>query len=261
MSQRTFHVGMSGEDVKNWQKDILEGFQSMRMFHCPIDIDGDFGPVTRSLSAQLAKCLGIDETKLIAKGITRRERLKINKASPKGEGLSAAEKKRFRSKKYREYRARVRKTWAAHASKVHQPVTHILADSWGYHPGVHDGLDVICGPNAPIFAMVDAKVIDVRSSGWWGKAPSGDVSKGDGIIQIEVLENVGPFRKGMHIGYGHAEGAKVRKGQKVRAGQVLGHAGLAVAWHVHLMVNGGGTTQGRGDRDPRPFLDYTKKHG
>lgn len=261
MSQRTFHVGMSGEDVKNWQKDVVEGFQSMKMYNCPMAIDGDYGEVSRSLSAQLAKCLGIDHKALMAKGLTRRERIKINKASPNGDGLSAAEKRRFRSKNYVNYRRGVRKAWARNASRVHKPVDNILADSWGYHPGVHDGLDVVCGPNAPIFAMVDAKVIDVRSSGWWGKAPSGNVSLGDGIIQLEVLENVGPFKKGMHIGYGHAEGAKVRVGRKVKAGQVLGHAGLAVAWHVHLMINGGGTTQGRGDRDPRPFLDYTKKHG
>ena len=109
--------------------------------------------------------------------------------------------------------------------------------------------------------MVKSKVIDVRASGWWGKAPSGQVSKGDGIVQLEVLESVGPFKKGQHIGYGHCEHARVRVGQVVQAGETIALAGLAVAWHIHLMVNDGGTKKGIGTRDPRPHLDYSVKHG
>jgi murein DD-endopeptidase MepM/ murein hydrolase activator NlpD len=146
--------------------------------------------------------------------------------------------------------------------KVHAPVDKILTDTWGYHPPGHDGVDVICEPDAVLRAMVKSKVIDVRTGGWWGKAPSGDVWKGDGIIQIEVLEDVGPFRKGQHIGYGHAEKPYVKVGQIVVAGQPLGHAGLAVAWHIHLMVNNGEVgLRGVGTRDPRPLLDYAVKNG
>jgi murein DD-endopeptidase MepM/ murein hydrolase activator NlpD len=162
------------------------------------------------------------------------------------------------SAKYKDYRARLRRSWDR--ADVHPPVAKILADTWGYHPPVHDGVDVICPPNAVLFAMCKAKVIDVRSGGWWGKAPSGDVTKGDGIIQLEVLENIGPFKKGHHIGYGHAEKATVKVGQTVNAGDVIGHAGLAVAWHVHLMYNDGSTKKGIGNIDPRPILDYSVGH-
>jgi murein DD-endopeptidase MepM/ murein hydrolase activator NlpD len=147
-------------------------------------------------------------------------------------------------------------------NKVAAPVKE-TGHSWGYHPGVHDGVDLICGPDATLYAICDARVIDVRSSGWWGlgaKASSGHpISDGDGIIQLECLVDIGPFRKGMHFGYGHAEGAIVAQGQMVRAGQRIGHAGFANAWHVHFMVNGGNTDRGVGDRDPWPFVSYAEK--
>jgi murein DD-endopeptidase MepM/ murein hydrolase activator NlpD len=148
-----------------------------------------------------------------------------------------------------------------YATGVASPVKE-TGHSWGWHPGVHDGVDLICGPEAKIYALCDAKVIDVRSSGWWGKgaqASSGHpISDGDGIIQLECMIDIGPFRKGMHFGYGHAEGAVVKVGQMVRAGQHIGHAGFANAWHVHFMVNGGSTMRGVGDRDPWPFVAYAE---
>ena len=82
------------------------------------------------------------------------------------------------------------------------------------------------------------------------------ISDGDGIIQIECIVDKGPFKKGMHFGYGHAEKAVVRAGQLVKAGQKLGHAGFANAWHLHFMVNGGDTERGVGDRDPMPFVTF-----
>ncbi len=147
---------------------------------------------------------------------------------------------------------------------VAAPARPILQHSWGYHPGVHDGVDLITEGDDVIYAICDAKVIDARSSGWWGKGARASgghsVSDGDGIIQLECLVNVGPFKKGMHFGYGHAEKASVRVGQKVKAGQAIGHAGFANAWHIHFMCNGGATTKGVGDRDPWPFVAHALEH-
>jgi hypothetical protein len=43
---------------------------------------------------------------------------------------------------------------------------------------------------------------------------------------------------------------------------VLGHAGLANAWHVHLMHNDGSVgTRGIGNLNPEPLLNYTIEHG
>lgn len=147
------------------------------------------------------------------------------------------------------------------ARSVAPPLKTILSHSWGFHPPVHDGVDLICEPDAEIFALCDAMVIDVRAGGWWGKAPTGNVALGDGIIQLECLTDAGPFKQGMHFGYGHAEKAVVRVGQRVKAGQKLGHAGFANAWHVHFMANDGSTEKGVGDQDPWPFVAYAIARG
>ncbi len=65
----------------------------------------------------------------------------------------------------------------------------------------------------------------------------------------------------MHFAYGHAEKATVHVGQTVKAGQKIGHAGFANAWHIHFMVNGGTTVKGIGDRDPLPFVNHARKNG
>jgi murein DD-endopeptidase MepM/ murein hydrolase activator NlpD len=144
---------------------------------------------------------------------------------------------------------------------VAAPLDHIISDSNGWNPRAHDGVDLICAEKAPLYAICDALVIDVRAGGWWGKSPTGNVALGDGIIQLECAVNVGPFKEGMHFGYGHAEAARVKVGDHVRAGQVIGRAGFANAWHVHFMVNNGATTRGIGDRDPKPFVDYAVRNG
>jgi murein DD-endopeptidase MepM/ murein hydrolase activator NlpD len=257
MAVRTFKIDdplMQGGDIENWQNEIVQLFGELKIDNVPLEVDGVYGHITRSLTATLCEAKGMIPEKVMAKGTTPNLLRRLRKHD-----LTEAEKKRYVSSKCKRFRAKLRKQWAT--KKVHSPVTKIITDSWGYHPGVHDGVDVICPASATLYAMVKARVFDVRAGGWWGQAPSGNVAAGDGIIQLEVLESVGPFKKGMHIGYGHAEKAIVREGQIVEAGQPIGAAGLAVAWHIHLMVNGGNTTSGRGDRDPRPLLDYAVKHG
>jgi murein DD-endopeptidase MepM/ murein hydrolase activator NlpD len=170
---------------------------------------------------------------------------------------------RVRRVQRRLWRQRLRDKFAG--GGVASPLAKILSSSWGWHPGAHDGVDLICLAEAPIFALCEAKVIDVRPSGWWGlgaQASHGHpIGDGDGIIQLECLTDVGPFRKGLHFGYGHAEHATVSVGQVVKAGQRIGTAGFANAWHVHFMVNNGDTMKGKGDHDPLPYVEYARKHG
>lgn len=152
---------------------------------------------------------------------------------------------------------------------VAAPVWPIEGDSWGFHRGVHDGTDVLASYGDDVVAMVDAIVVDARASGWWGNAArptSGHpVSDGDGIIQLQVTRDLGPFRKGDIIGYGHAEHADVVVGQRVRAGQNIGSIGWAVVGHIHLMHQRGlrwvGRPQGVGTRDSRAILDYAVRNG
>lgn len=259
MSERTFQVKtphMHGDDIANWQGEIVNLFALMDI-ECPLARDGDYGIETRSYTASLCEAYGILSNEAMAKGVTPQLRTKL-----RGNNFSDAERKRFEERV--DYRRGLRKKWdeMKHGDCA-LPVKHIIAHSWGYHPGVHDGLDVITEADPQIFAVVKSKVIDARSSGWWGLGkPSNPelAAKGDGIIQLEVLENVGPFKKGMHIGYGHAEKAVVKKGQLVKAGELIGHAGLANAWHIHWMFNDGSTSQGRGNLDPEPFLEYLIHH-
>lgn len=258
---RTFKLDkplMHGGDIENWQTEVVDLFGKLKIENVPITTDGVYGLETRTITATLCEAAGMIPGEVMKKGVTPRLRTRLRK-----DDLTDAEKKRRHSTKCQMFRARLRKRWAAR--QVATPVHKILGDSWGWHPGVHDGLDVMCLPDAAIYAMVDAEVIDVRAGGWWGLNPSGDVSKGDGIVQIRVLKSIGPFKKGMHIGYGHLEQPKdqplVKVGQVIGAGHVVGIVGLAVTPHIHLMANDGRFgNQGRGSQDPRPLLNYAVKN-
>lgn len=255
---RTFTVTTRGKDVKTWQADVKKLFKKLGI-NCPIKIDGIYGQKTRSFTAALCHASGLSASKAMADGVTPELRIKL-----RNDDLTPAQKKTKASKARKDYRAKLRKRWAP--KKVHAPITLITTDDWGYSPGGHDGIDVTGQrPGLPVFAMVKAKVIDVRMGDWWGASPSGNVALGDGIVQLEVLETVGPFKKGDHIGYGHVEQPNnkplVKKGQIVEAGDQIGALGLAVTPHIHLMLNDGSTTQGRGNKNPRAILNYAVKHG
>ncbi len=256
---RTYKIDaphMKGDDVKSWQKEIKAEFAKLDI-SCPIVTDGDWGIASRSFNASLCHALGMIAGEVMEKGVTPELRIRIRNRK-----LTDSERIRFNSAELVDWRKRLRARYdSADVVRVHRPVTKIIEDSWGYHPPGHTGLDVITQADPVIFAMVKSRIFDVRKDGWWGANPSGKVSLGDGIIQMEVLESIGPFKKGYHIGYGHAEKAKVKVGDIVEAGDPVGHAGLAVAWHIHLMYNTGQTTKGVGNLDPRPILDYAVTHG
>jgi hypothetical protein len=240
---RTFLEGMHGGDVRAWQRYVNRRLRAWRIAY-QIGVDGDYGPETSLWSRRVLYGLGLS----IAgwDGVTPQARIKARHPQSRG----AAELARARER--RTWLRRLRRRYDAVA--VHTPVEGIITSSHGYSAG-HDGIDLICPADARIFAVCRARVIDVRSGGWWGKSPTGDVSLDDGIIQLEALTSIGPLRQGMHIGYGHAERARVSVGQTVEAGDELGRAGLANAWHIHFMVNDGSTMRGIGNIDPRPCLN------
>ena len=253
MAARTFKIQappMEGADVKGWQETLNKQLNTWDV-DFRLSLDGVYGQVTRSMTASILYGLGIAQDEM-EDGVTSKLRIKV-----RNKRLSDEERKRYDKRENWRKRFKKRHEDGGHVSP---PLARIISSEWGWHPPGHDGVDLICRPNAPIFALCDGKVIDVRTGGWWGKAPSGDVSKGDGIIQIECQTDVGPFKKGMHFGYGHAEHPTVKVGQSVKAGDQIGRAGLAVAWHIHFMANGGGTNRGVGDRNPMPFVNYAMRH-
>jgi murein DD-endopeptidase MepM/ murein hydrolase activator NlpD len=269
MSDRTFVVGrkaMRGDDVKAWQADVNRLFKSMNI-DSPLKVDGIYGVGTRSVTASLCRAMGLQSAeRAMAQGVTPELRIKL-----RNKNLTAAEKQRRDSKARKDYRTALRRKWGdTSPPKVHPFTRKTITDDWGFQPG-HDGVDIITPENAIVFAPVKCKVIDVRKDGWWALgAPSNPTvrQKGDGIIQLQILETVGPFKKGDVLGYGHAEKAYVHEGQTVQAGQPVGHAGLANAWHIHLMLNDGkvgknsaGDPIGKGNKNPRPLIDYAIKNG
>lgn len=256
-TNRTFKIlspHMKGSDVASWQGDVKAEFLRMGIA-CPIKIDGDYGISSRGYTASLCTALGMTASKVMAEGVTPELRIRI-----RNRRLTSPERSAYENRQ--DYRRALREKYASSViTRVHRPVGKNLEDGWGFHPGAHDGVDVQTLAKAPLYAMVKGRVFDVRSSGWWGKAPSGDVSLGDGIVQYEVLENIGPFIKGYHIGYGHCENARVKDGDIVEPGDRIADSGLAVVYHIHLMYNNGSTTKGIGNLDPRPILDYAELHG
>jgi murein DD-endopeptidase MepM/ murein hydrolase activator NlpD len=241
---------MTGADVELAQTTANSQMKTWGVDH-RVKVDGDYGVATRDVWATVLFGLGIDQD-MMAEGLTPELRVKV-----RNKRLTAKERARYHLRAG--WRVRLRHKYAS--SSVAPPLAKILSSSWGYHPPVHDGVDLICAPNAQLYAICDGTVIRADAGGWWGKgAPSASVAaKGDGIIVIRCTTTNGPFRPGLNFCYGHAEHPVVKAGQHVKAGEVIGRAGMAVAWHVHAMVNARGDDRGLGDRDPMPYVRYAMK--
>lgn len=148
--------------------------------------------------------------------------------------------------------------------RVHTPVDPILQSSWGYHPGVHDGVDLITDGDDELLAICDGVIVRAAPGGWWGKGakPSSGhpISDGDGVIVLRCGISSGPFKPGLNFVYGHAEHPTKKAGTRVKAGQTIGHAGFANAWHIHFCVNDRADDRGVGDRDPMPYVNWARTH-
>lgn len=250
MSARTFKLTrphQTGKDIAGWQRSVNTQLARWDADDLLV-VDGDYGVTTRAFTSKVLYGLGIPQD-LMVKGVTPELRVKV-----RNRRLTPWERARYVK----------RAPWrrALSRPRVAKPVNTIIADTWGYHPGVHDGIDVICGQDVPIFAMVKSRVIRI-SDDWWGLGNPGGAlgDRGDGVIILENLVSVGPFVKGQRVVYGHAEKPIVKAGDVVQAGGQIGRAGFANAFHIHLCLNDGSTDRGIGNRDPRGILDYAKKNG
>ena len=256
---------MSGRDVFNLQVAVKERLRARGLENVPAPIHGKFTQASWFGCVEVGYFLGLDKKTYLATDLGRgvapegAQRVIRQPETRTAKQLSRA-KERQGTEGPRHY-LELSGGSSGGGNGVAAPLRKILGDTWGWRgPGVHDGVDLICDADATLYALCDARVIDVRSHGWWGKGARASgghtVGEGDGIIQLECLVDRGPFKKGMHFGYGHAEKATVHVGQKVKAGRKIGHAGFANAWHIHFMANGGSTSRGIGDRDPLPFVRY-----
>lgn len=257
MSDITFKVGITPKS------DSVKAFQGwmndqMRLWDVEYAVaeDGVWSPADRSLLASVCHGLGIQPaTEFIAKGVTPEIRTKL-----RHKRLTPDEVRRHHEAE-RDWLPGFRRRHRD--AKVSSPLTRILQDSWGYHPGVHDGIDLICRPRAAGLAICRAKVVRAAKEGWWGAGAPSDPElrgKGDGITIIRALDTIGPIKRGMNICYGHAERPRVKVGETVEAGQVICEAGLANAWHFHWMINTRIDAKGVGNVNPREILDYVRRN-
>ncbi len=252
---RTFRLTaphMSGSDVRDFQGWLHRKLESWGADDYPLPIDADYGVATRSAVATVLHGMGIAQ-EAMDEGVTPRLRVKM-----RDNRLTPAERARYVA----------RGSWRKALAQKHKgggvcsPLAKIITHANGYRPPGHDGVDLICPRDAPGFAICRARVIRADNGGWWGKgAPSAAVAaKGDGILILRSLVDIGPIRKGMNFGYGHGEDMRVKEGDIVEAGQRVCRAGMANAPHFHLMVNMRGDDRGVGDRDPWPIVEWVIDH-
>jgi murein DD-endopeptidase MepM/ murein hydrolase activator NlpD len=257
MTDRTLKLTdphMHGDDVRAWQDTLNRQMRTWDVAH-RVEPDGDYGAATRDLTSTVLFGLGIGQHAM-HDGVPPALRIKV-----RAKQLTTGERARYAARAL--WRERLRKKWSTDAH-VAPPLAKIVSSSWGWHPGVHDGVDLICRPAAPCHAICTGEVIRADAGGWWGLGAPADAAvraRGDGIVVVRCTINAGPFRPGLNFCYGHAEAPIVRVGDHVKAGDHIARAGFANAWHVHFMVNNRTDQRGVGDRDPMPYVDYACKHG
>jgi hypothetical protein len=98
---------MHGDDVKLLQQTINTQFKRWGVKH-KIDVDGEYGPVTRDAYRSILHGLGISQAAM-AKGITPRLRVRVRRRL-----LTPAELVRFRARK--DWRAQLRKRYDGHGA-------------------------------------------------------------------------------------------------------------------------------------------------
>ena len=121
-------------------------------------------------------------------------------------------------------------------TKLRYPVNYIAITTY-FKKGVHNGLDLGWnskhgGKNQPIYAAGDGKVVSIKDNDKTGKSWGNyvKIKHGSGIYTL----------------YAHLKnGIKVKKGQKVKMGDLLGHmgnTGKAAGNHLHYEYYKGGTS-------------------
>lgn len=261
MSDRTFRITqphMRGPDVELGQRDLRAKLDHWGAREYPLPIDGDYGVATRAAYALVCKGMGIAQADL-EHGITPRIRSKIRNAE-----LTATERSRYEERA--DWRKALADKWAHGGTAA--PLAKIITHANGFTAG-HDGVDLICPPQSPAFAIIRSRVVRI-SDDWWGAGAPRDPAvrdKGDGIVIMRALVAAGPIEVGDYLGYGHGEHPRVHVGQTVEPGTHVCDAGMANAWHLHFMQFRGdpgkardGGPKGIGNRDPWPAVRYCIEH-
>lgn len=241
--------------VKVWQEDVKKLFGKMGI-DCPIKADGIFTPLTRAFTADLVRASGLSLSRHMPNAEVSVELRNL---------LRTGDFEKVNTSEVLLYREMLKDRWALDRRiRIHKLTPTIISDAWGWKPGIHDGVDVYTMPRAVLFSMVRCFVVAVQHQGWMNLGSPDDPPRkvdGDGLVLMEVIENVGPFRAGMHLGYGNVGRIAVNLDQEVEAGQLIAYSGSPDAWHVHLLVSTVKDLRGIGNQDPRPLLEHATVYG
>lgn len=134
-------------------------------------------------------------------------------------------------------------------TKLRYPVNYIAITTY-FKKGVHNGLDLGWnskhgGKNQRIYAAGDGKVVSIKDNDKTGK------SWGN-YVKIK-------HKSGIYTLYAHLKnGIKVKKGQKVKMGDLLGHmgnTGKSAGNHLHYeYYKGGASTKYRVDPEKYTYV-------
>lgn len=114
-----------------------------------------------------------------------------------------------------------------------------------YKSGMHKGVDFGCPVGTPVLAMNDGVVTDIS----WGRA------FGDHIV-IDHIKF--PDSPGLWVGYMHLSKVKVKAGQRVKRGQIIGWSGQSghvTGPHLHVEVQKKERWNATNSVDPQKWID------
>jgi murein DD-endopeptidase MepM/ murein hydrolase activator NlpD len=107
----------------------------------------------------------------------------------------------------------------------------------------HTGIDVWTPDETPIYNLFDGKVTCVGTQGevTWDQGCGSFVDDQHGVGNLTVLcdayATISGKSEQLKLTYGHMSTAKVKLGDRIKAGQQLGTSGVGIQWpHVHLDV-------------------------
>lgn len=145
-------------------------------------------------------------------------------------------------------------------------------DTWGAArpQGGHEGTDLMAPDGAPEFAMTDGTVVPVS-----GSNANGWNTLGGYTVMIRADYSIGPVEEGDLFYYAHLnQPTKLRPGDAVRAGDVVGYAGDTgegpegtrggFPSHLHLGwydLGGDRSQVASGAMNPYPLLEWIKANG
>ena len=137
--------------------------------------------------------------------------------------------------------------------KLRYPVNYIAITNY-FKKGVHNGIDLGWnskhgGKNQPIYAAGDGKVVSLKDYDQTGKSWGNYVK-----IYLGKIDNKKAYILVAHL----KNGIKVKKGQKVKQGDLLGHmgnTGKAAGNHCHYeFYLGGASTSYRVDPEKYTYV-------